>query len=146
MIRCGGDAFFARDGRGGNRRARAKLHRRRPIVQLDRPVHRTRCAIHVDALMSAVPACDVAEGTTDTRLLVDVGHDLVVQVEMLPLGDASDGQAAKILECGKAFGAHPVLESLGHVFDDAIAVVHHRRADLNRPSTQQHELHRVTPG
>ena len=46
--------------------------------------------IDVNALMRAVPAGDVAEIAADALVGVDARHDLVVQVEVLPLGDFRD--------------------------------------------------------
>ena len=62
---------------------------------------------------------------------MDAGDDLVVQIEMLPLGDLGDGEAAEIVEGGEAFLIHPIRQAIDHVFDDAEAVVHGGGADLH---------------
>ena len=51
------------------------------------------CAVEMDALVRAVPAGDVAEVAADALLAIDARDDLVVQVEMLPLGDPAAGSA-----------------------------------------------------
>ena len=49
-------------------------------------------AIQVDALVRAVPAGDVAEVAADALIAIDAGDDLVIQVEVLPLGDLGDAR------------------------------------------------------
>src|SRR5580698_786865 len=80
-------------------------------------------AIEMNALMCAVPAGGVAELAADALLLVDARDDLVVEVEVLPIGDVGERAAAKVVEGAEAFAAHPGEETSSHVFDDAIAVV-----------------------
>src|ERR1700685_976218 len=76
----------------------------------------------VDALMRAVPAGDVTKLAADAFLRVNARHDFEIQVQVIPVRDLGRAQPAKILDAGEAFFAHPILESVDHVFDDAIAV------------------------
>ena len=46
----------------------------------------------------------------------------------------------------KPFSAHPCEEAVGHVFDDAVAVVHDGGADLHGAAAEQDELGGVAPG
>ncbi len=45
----------------------------------------------------------------------------------------------------KPLVAHPAFEAFGHVFDDAIAVVHGGGADLHGAAAEEDELRRVAP-
>ncbi len=114
-------------------------------MQLDGAVHGASGAVKMNALVRAIPAGDVAKIAADALLLVDAGDDLVIQVQVLPVGDAGERKAAKILDAVEALGAHPVFQPLGHVFDDAIAVVHDRGAHLHGAAAEQDELRRIAP-
>ena len=57
-------------------------------MQLNLSVNRPRNTVKMDALVGAVPACDVAKVAADTLLLIDPRDDFVIQIEMLPIGDA----------------------------------------------------------
>ena len=102
-------------------------------------------AIQVDALVRAVPASGVAECAADALLFVDAGDDLIVEVEVLPLLDARHGQPAKVFDARESFFAHPVRQAVSHVFDDAIAIVHYRRAHLHAAATEQDEFSGIAP-
>ena len=99
----------------------------------------------MDALVRAVPAGDVAELAADAQRLVDPRDDLVVQVQVLPLRHLRQALAAKIVERCKSLLVHPVGEAVDHLLDDAVAVVHHRRAYLHRAAAQQQKLRRILP-
>ena len=101
--------------------------------------------LDVNALMRAVPARDVAQVAADAFLAIDPRHDLVIQIQVLPLRDRGRREAAEIVDRAEAFFVHPVAQPVDHVFDDAEAVVHGRRAHLHRPAAQQDELRRVAP-
>ena len=58
-------------------------------MQFNPAIYRAFRAIDMDALMRAIPACNVAEVATDAFLLVDMRNDLVIQIQVLPFGDAS---------------------------------------------------------
>src|SRR5271157_3526854 len=81
-------------------------------------------AFVVDALVGAVPACDVAKVAADALGRVDAGDDLVVQVEVLPLRHARQGETAKILQGRVALVVHPVGQAVDHVLHDPVPVVH----------------------
>ena len=102
-------------------------------------------AIEVDALVRAVPAGGVAELAADAEVFVDASDDLVVEVEMLPLGHVGKREAAEIVDGVVALFCHPREQAVGHVFDDAVAVVHHRGADLHGAAAEQDELGGVLP-
>src|SRR5215469_76249 len=55
-------------------------------------------AIHMDALMCAIPTGRVAQFATDTLLWVNPCDALVIQVEILPLHYACQAQPAEIIE------------------------------------------------
>src|SRR5262249_10491900 len=92
-------------------------------------------AIHVYALMSTIPTGCVTELAANTFFFVNARDDFVIKIEMLPFLHAGNGQSLKIRNSCKAFFAHPVGEAVGHVFDNAIAVMHHGRANLDVAST-----------
>src|SRR5579885_1012343 len=108
-------------------------------------VGRARDAIHVNALVGTIPAGGVAEGAADAFFLVDAGDDLVVEVEVLPLLNARKREAAKIIDARETFSAHPVGEAVGHVLDDAIAVMHDGGADLDGGAAEKEEFGGVAP-
>src|SRR6185437_13419324 len=100
----------------------------------------------MDALVRAVPAGGVAELAADALVFVDARDDLVVEVQVLPLRDVGQRAAAEVVECAEVFAAHPCEQCVGHVFDDAIAVVHGRGADLHGARAEEDELGGVLPG
>ena len=55
-------------------------------------------AIEMDALVRAIPAGNVAQVAADARLLVDVRHNLVIQIQVLPLGHLGNREPAEILD------------------------------------------------
>jgi len=114
-------------------------------MQLDLAVDRAGCTIAVDALVSAIPACNLAKAAANAFLLVDVRNYLVIQIEVRPIGDPVEGEPAKIFKGSESFGPHPVLESLRHVLDNPVAKMHCRRANLHSAAAQQDELHGVAP-
>src|SRR5262249_11878507 len=91
--------------------------------------------VHVDALVSAVPAGRIAKLAPDAFLLLDAGDDFVVEVKVFPFLDAPEALRFEVRDLQKAFSGHPVGEAIGHLFDDAITVVHDGGADLNRATS-----------
>ena len=65
---------------------------------------------------------------------------------MLPVGDAWKAQAAEVFEGREAFPPHVLEQAVGHVFNDAVAEVHGRGADLDVAAAEQDELGSVLPG
>ena len=94
-------------------------------------------AVHMDALMSSVPAGGVAELAANTFFFVDAGDNFVVEVEVLPFLDARKAEGLEVGDSRKALFAHPVGEAVSQVFDDAVAVVHDGGADLYGAATKQ---------
>ena len=70
----------------------------------------------------------------------------VVEVEVLPVGDAGDGAADDLVDAGVALRVHPVGQAGGHLLDDLEAVDHGGGADLDGAGAQRHELGGVAPG
>ncbi|MCY1465761.1 hypothetical protein D9M71_839510 [compost metagenome] len=60
-----------------------------------------------DGLVRGVFAGDVAAPAADAGLLVDLGDDLVVDVQVLPVGGVGHGPATEILQAGIALAVHP---------------------------------------
>src|SRR5438128_1003288 len=104
-----------------------------------------RDPVEVDALVRAIPASDVAKLASDTKLGMDLGDDFVVQVQVLPFGDARQAQSTEIVDSLESFLVHPIAQAVDHIFYNAEPVVHGRRADLDRSATEQDELRRVFP-
>ena len=102
-------------------------------------------ALVVDALVRAVPAGDVAQVAADALRRIDARDDLVVQVEVLPFLHPGQRAAAEILYGPVSLLVHPVGKTVDHVLHDPVAVMHHRRADLDRAAAQQDELRRLAP-
>src|SRR5579862_1312989 len=118
--------------------ARDALRRRLPIprlhgVELGYRGNRDLAAVplgQVNALVGAVPAGDITKIAPDALVGVNARDDLIVQVEILPIGDLWQGEAAKIVDRAETFLVHPVAQAVDHVFHNAKAVVQHRGAYL----------------
>ncbi len=67
-------------------------------MQLHMPIHRPRHAIQMNALVRAIPARNVAQVAANALLLVDARHNLVIQIQVLPLRHSIQRQPAKILD------------------------------------------------
>ena len=91
----------------------------------------------MNALMSAIPARGVAKLTTNAFFFVNSRHNLVVQIQVLPFLNPRKAQTLEIGNIRETFFPHPVSETILHVFHDAIAKVHHRRANLHIAATKQ---------
>ena len=76
------------DWRHGDRRMAGGLNFSGLCVKFDMAIDRATHAIEMDTLMRAIPAGGVAKVATDTLLFVNSRHDLIVQVQIFPLGDA----------------------------------------------------------
>src|SRR6478736_5523851 len=99
----------------------------------------------MDALVRAVPAGDVAKVAADALVAINLRDDLVVEVEVLPVGDLGNREAAEALDGGEALLVHPVAKAVDHVLHDAEAVVHGGGADLDCAAAEQDELGGFTP-
>ena len=64
--------------------------------------------IEVNALVAGVFAGYVAEAAMDALALVDVGYDVVVDVELFPLGKGGHAATNKIGGGGETFFVHPI--------------------------------------
>src|SRR5260370_36291677 len=72
-------------------------------------------------------------------------YDLIIQIQMLPLGDSGKAKPAANVESTETFLIHPVAKTLDHVFDDAVTVVHDRRTDLQAVTTEEQEFGGLAP-
>ncbi len=99
----------------------------------------------VDALVCAVPRGDVAEFAADAKIGIDLGNDAVIEVEVAPVLDIGQGLADEVGTFLVALLVHPVRETVDHVLDDAVAVMHDRGADLDTGCAEHHELDCILP-
>src|SRR5271170_673638 len=72
-------------------------------------------------------------------------YDLIVQVELLPFADIGQRQPAEIIDRDKALLRHPPKQTVLHVLNDAIAVMHRRSTHLDGAATEQDKLRSVAP-
>src|SRR5262249_2852025 len=88
--------------------ATALVHRRRGMAVTAASVRTTGDSIQMDALVRSIPTGCVAEVAADALLFMNARHDLVVEIEVLPILHARHSQAAKIVDLRKAFFSHPI--------------------------------------
>src|SRR5262249_24569011 len=101
--------------------------------------------LHADALVRAIFACDVAEIAANALFGIDLGHDLVVQIEVAPVVHARHRLTHDVHDGAEALFFEIIFEAFDHVANDTEAVVHGRSADLDGGGSQQHELYSVAP-
>src|SRR5262249_23457170 len=102
--------------------------------------------VPADRLVGAVFTRNIAQPAVDALALIDLGDDLVIQVQLTPGLDARHGLADQLTAFGNPLPQHPAFQPTNQLLDDAEAVVHDRRTDLHAAGSQQHELDRVLPG
>ena len=95
--------------------------------------------------MRTVFASDVAKVALNAVLDIHVRFDVVVEIEMPPVSNAVHRFADDVVNRGETFLVEVVVQAVNHVLDDAVAIVHNGRADLNTPGTEEHELDSVPP-
>src|SRR5262249_37166381 len=115
-----------------------------PAVAPDVLAHRH--PVPADRLVGAVLAGDVAQAAVDALLRIDLGDDLVIQVELAPGLDARHGPADEVADPLEALLQHPAFQAAAELLDEAEAVVHDGGADLDAAGPEQQELDRVLPG
>src|ERR1035437_10219670 len=98
-----------------------------------------------DGLMRCIFAGNVTKSAMNAFILVDVGNMMVVDVEVFPMGKCGHTFADEIINSGKAFFIHPVIEPFAEVFNYAEAMLHGGGANLYIGSTEKHKLHRILP-
>ncbi len=76
---------------------------------------------------------------------VDPSNDLVIQVEISPIGDAIDRFADNFINRRNTFFVEIIIQTVDHILDDPIAVMHHSRANLHVARTEKHKFDRVAP-
>src|SRR5262249_5470906 len=104
-----------------------------------------RLLVEVDALVRAVPASDVAEIAADALVAIDARDNLVVEVEMLPVGDFGKRKSTEVFDGAEALLVHPIAEPVDQFLHDAEAIVHGCRADLHGAAAEQDELSSFAP-
>src|SRR3546814_11455026 len=82
----------------------------------------------------------MAQAALDAFLRVDLGDDLVLQIEILPVRNIGNRQALEIADPGIALFIHPAAEAVDHVVNDAEAVMHGRRANLHAAGAKRDEF------
>src|SRR5471030_3171929 len=98
-----------------------------------------------DRLVRRVFAGDITAAALDAVVLVDLGDDLVIHVQVFPVRRIWHGLAGKFADVLVALFVHPARQAVLHLFDDAEAVQHRGGTDLNRAAAQSDELRRVAP-
>src|SRR5262249_37457480 len=93
----------------------------------------------------AVPAGGIAKLAADTFCFVYAGDDFVVEIEVFPFLYARKAFPTELGDGGKTFFGHPVGETVDHLFDDAIAVVHDCGTDLNAVAAEEKEFDSIAP-
>src|ERR1700733_9921738 len=99
----------------------------------------------MNALVRAIPAGDVAEIATNALLGMDARHDAVIQIQVLPLRDPRQGEAAEAVEVGETLLIHPIREAVGHVLHNAVTIVHGGGTHLQGATPEQNELGSFPP-
>src|SRR5881396_1904048 len=102
-------------------------------------------AIEMNALVRSIPARRVTQFTSNAFFFMNSGHNLVVQIQMLPLLYPIETLPLKLCNLPEPFLAHPVPQPIGHVFHNSVSVMHHCRADLHVAASQQQKFRRVAP-
>src|SRR5712692_9604341 len=94
--------------------------------------HRPAVATGVapDRLMRPVLARRPAQLAVDALRLIDLGDEMIVEIEVFPLDDVGERTAAHVRERPMPPLVHPRLESVHQILDDPEAVVHHGGAHL----------------
>ena len=78
--------------------------------------------------------------------MIELGQDLVVAVQLLGGDDVAQGLANKVIQMVKTVLIHPVHQTISHVLDDTITILHNTGGNLNVAAAQQQELQSVAPG
>ena len=99
-----------------------------------------------NGLVRGVLAGNMATTTANARLLVYLGDDLIVDVQVLPIRGVAHRPPGKRLQVGMALGVHPARQAILHFFNDAKPMQHRRRAHLHRAAAQGDEFRGVAPG
>jgi hypothetical protein len=100
----------------------------------------------VKALVRSVFTGYIAKIAADAVFDVYVSFYVIVQVEITPISDVVDRLADYIVYARKALLVEIVVHPVDHVLNDAVTVMHDRRANLDRSGAEQHEFDRIPPG
>src|SRR5688572_15368387 len=109
-------------------------------LEVPRAVYRGR-----DGLVRGVFAGDVAAPALDAQVLVDPGLVHVIEIQVLPIGDAGHRLAHQFAHRGKALVVEIVAEPVDQVVDDLESVHHRSGAHLHRGGAQRQEVDRIPP-
>lgn len=82
----------------------------------------------------------------DALFRIDYRLGLVIDVEVLLVGDIGNCFANDLFPGIEAFFVHPVVEAVDHVLHDAKTLVHGRGIYLHTGRAQQNKLQGVPPG
>src|SRR5688572_784759 len=68
-------------------------------------------------LMRRILASNITKTTVDAFILVDAGNMMIVNIKIFPVGKGGNRPADEIINGGKAFFVHPVVEPFTEVFN-----------------------------
>lgn len=88
-----------------------------------------------DGLVGCIFAHNMAEATFNTLVVVNRRQGLVVEVELVPVGDVRDSETAKIFQSLVAFLIHPIVQSIGEVINDPETKPHGSGTHLHAATT-----------
>ena len=104
-----------------------------------------RFGVEVDGLVPTVEAGNGATAASDAFVEIDFGDDLEGSVEIFAGDDVGEGFSDEVAQGGVSVGFHEIGESVLHVFDDAIAVLHDGSGDLEIFGAQEEEFDGILP-
>ena len=87
--------------------------------------------VKLETLMSPVFTRDITKITANTVLIVDMCFYIIVKVEVSPIGHPIHRFADDVVDRCKAFVVEVLVQAIDHVLNNAVAVMHHGRADLD---------------
>ena len=82
-------------------------------------------------MVRAVQASDVAELAADATIGIDARNALVIQIQITPFAEARNGLADQLIDGSHALFIQVIAQAFDHVFDNAVAIMHNGRANLN---------------
>ncbi len=81
--------------------------------------------------MRAVFAGNVAEIAFNTMLVINSGDDLVIEIEISPIRHATNGFTDDFRDGRKTFFVQVIVQTVDHILDDPVAVMHDGGANLD---------------
>src|SRR5215203_4236774 len=95
--------------------------------------------------MRAVFTGDVTEIAANTIFIVDASNDFVIQIKIAPISYATDGFSDNVVHRSKTFVVEIVVQTVNHIFDDPVTVMHHGGTDLHSSRAEKHKFDRIAP-